>query len=76
MPDRQMLTAMSTKSLPAISLNCYADGEYVMTAQCRTTGEIMAASSSYDCEVATLRIDMQLIELGFDVYEPENLDLN
>jgi hypothetical protein len=62
---------MSPSNLPAISLNVYADGEYVITAQDRTSGAILAAASSYDCETATLRIDLQLIELGIDLYRSE-----
>lgn len=60
---------MDIQTLPAISRNCYNDGEYVITAQDRATGAIIAAASSYDCGTAMLRIDLQLIELGFNLYE-------
>lgn len=66
---------MST-TLPAITLDYSADDEYLLTAVDRNTGEIIAAAMSYDCELATVRIDLQLIELGYSIYEPENLDLN
>ena len=62
---------MSLTNLPAISLDVFNDGEYIVTAIDRQTRAILAASSSYDCDVAVLRVDLQLIELGFSLYEPE-----
>lgn len=63
-----------TTALPAITLDYSADDEYLLTATDRNTGEIIAAAMSYDCEVATVRIDLQLIEMGYDVYQPEDLN--
>lgn len=69
-PNR--LTAMSPSNMPAISLNVMTDGEYIIVAVDRQTKAILAASSSYDCTEATLRIDLQLIDLGFEIYAPES----
>ncbi len=62
---------MSNSTLPAITLDYSADNEYLLTATERSTGQILAAAMSYDCAEATLRIDMQLIELGIEIYAPE-----
>lgn len=62
---------MSPQVLPAITLDYSADNEYTLTATDRLSGKILAAAMSYDCEVATLRIDLQLIEQGYDIYQPE-----
>ena len=59
-------------SLPAISLNCCTDGEYIITAHDRATGKILAAATSYECDTVVIRIDMQLIELGYEIYEQES----
>jgi hypothetical protein len=68
------IKAMPTTTLPAITLDYSADGEYTLTAVDRNTKKIVAAAMSYECEVATLRIDLQLVELGFDVYAPEDFN--
>jgi hypothetical protein len=67
------IKAMPTTTLPAITLDYSADGEYTLTAVDRNTNKIVAAAMSYECEVATLRIDLQLIELGIQIYEEENI---
>ena len=56
---------------PAIELNCSTDNEYLITATDRATGKVLAAAMSYDCDAAVLRIDLQLIELGYSIYQPE-----
>lgn len=65
---------MSPQTLPAITLDYSADNEYTLTATDRVTGKILAAAMSYDCEAATLRIDMQLIELGYQIYTDDDLN--
>ena len=65
---------MSPQNLPAIELNCSTDNEFLITATDRTTGKILAAAMSYDCVEATMRIDLQLIEIGYNIYEPEDLN--
>lgn len=65
---------MSPQTLPAITLDYSADYEYTLIATDRVTGEILAAAMSYDCEVVTLRIDMQLIELGIQIYTDDDLN--
>ena len=65
---------MSPQNLPAIELNCSSDNEFLITATDRASGEILAAAMSYDCDQAVLRIDLQLIELGYNVYQSEDLN--
>lgn len=67
---------MNNLAAPQITLDYSIDYEYMFTATDRVTGEILAAAISYDCGVANTRIDLQLIELGYDVYATEGLDLN
>lgn len=59
---------MSPQNLPAIELNCSTDNEFLITATDRATGRILAAAMSYDCNQAVLRIDLQLVELGYQIY--------
>lgn len=70
-PDR--LTAM-TNQLPSITLDQSIDGEYLISATCRSTGAIVAAAMGYWIEDVTLRIDMQLIELNYEIYTTEDLN--
>lgn len=61
---------MTTQEL-AIELNCSPDYEYIITATSRITGKIMATATNYNCDVAVLRVDIQLIEAGYELYTPE-----
>jgi hypothetical protein len=63
-----------TTQLPAITLDQSIDDEYVITATCRETGAIVAAAMGYWIEDVTLRIDMQLIELNYEIYATEDLN--
>lgn len=65
---------MSPQNLPAIELNCSTDNEFLITATDRASGKILAAAMSYDCNQAVTRIDLQLIELGYNLYTPEDLN--
>ena len=65
---------MSPQNLPAIELNCSTDNEFLITATDRASGTILAAAMSYDCNQAVMRIDLQLIELGYQIYQPEDLN--
>lgn len=64
---------MSPQVLPAITLDYAPDGEFTLTAIERSTGKILAAAMSCDSAVATLRIDLQLIELGYDIYQADDI---
>jgi len=57
---------------PAIELSVMTDNEYVIIAIDRITRKILAAACNYDCNVATLSIDLQLVELGYDIYAAED----
>jgi hypothetical protein len=70
-PNR--LTAM-TNQLPAITLDQSIDDEFTITATCRSTGAIVAAAMGYWIEDVTLRIDLQLIGMGYEIYAPEDLN--
>jgi hypothetical protein len=65
---------MSFTSLPAVSIDCSIDCEYTFTAIDRANGQILAAAMSYDYESAQTKIDLQLIELGYDVYQADIID--
>lgn len=41
---------------------------------CRETGAIVAAAMGYWIEDVTLRVDMQLIQLGYQIYAAEDLN--
>lgn len=62
--------------LPAITLDQSIDDEFVITATCRSTGAIIAAAMGYWIDDVTLRVDMQLIQMGYQIYADEDLDLN
>jgi hypothetical protein len=63
----ERLTAMSHQ-LPAITLDQSVDGEYVITASHRVTGVILAVAIGYNCEDVSTKVDMQLIEMGIQIY--------
>jgi hypothetical protein len=63
---------MSPQSLPAITFDQSIDDEYIITATHRVTGDIIAVAMGYWVEDVTIRIDMQLIELGYQIYTEES----
>lgn len=48
------------------------DYEYLITAIDRASGKILAVASNYDCDKATLSVNLQLIELGFSIYNTDD----
>lgn len=58
--------------LPAIELSVMTDNEFVIVAIDRLTRKILAAACNYDCHIATLSIDLQLLELGYNIYTTED----
>jgi hypothetical protein len=60
---------MSPQSLPAITFDQSIDDEYVITATHRVTGAILAVAMGYWVDDVTTRIDLQLLELGYSLYD-------
>jgi hypothetical protein len=65
---------MSPQSLPAITFDQSIDDEYVITATHRVTGAILAVAMGYWVDDVTTRIDLQLLELGYQIYAAEDLN--